>query len=278
MAFPEKSPSFIDRSRLGLLDSAVMILFTVIALIIAGLVTPEAAASGGSLDVVASVLRVASPAAAVWVVLALAIGLLPRVGVTGRAALATSAAVVASLAVSVSRFGSIAFLTGGAGLISVIGLGVSTVGFSSVVAIGCFGAAVFLSNRRGARPRAAAAIVVALLLAVGAAAASALVSNWLNLYFRFSPTTTPPTARDADSYLRSAGVVVAVPIVCLVIAIVVKARSLVVLSAVLLVGWALAAVILAVPQGRFAPHPASPSPANSNYHPCYSGSNNCEGG
>jgi hypothetical protein len=251
-----------------------MILFTVIALVVAGVVSPEAA-SGTRLDVVGSVMRLASPATAVWAILVLALGLLRGVGVTGRAALAIAAAVVSTAAVSVASSGSIG---GDAGAISLSVLGVRTVGFASVVAIGSLGAAVFLRNRSERRPKAVAAIVITLLLAVGAAGASALVLNWFTVYFRLFGTTPEPTASDADTYLRTAGVVVVVPILCLALAIVFNARSLVVLSALLLVGWSVAAVILVVPKDRFAPGPESPAPANSNYHPCLSGSNDCEGG
>lgn len=274
----EKFPSFFARSRSGIRDSAAMIVFTAIALFVAGLVTPEGAVNGARLDVVGSVIRLASPAVGVWAILVLAIGLLGGVGVAGRAAFAIVAAVVSSVAVSVATSGPNDALGDGVGAISLFALGVRTVGFASVVAIGSFGAAMFLRNRSDERPRAVAAIVITFLLAVGASGVSALILNWLNIYFRLFGTTPEPSASDADTYLRTAGLVVVVPVVCLVVAIVFNARSLVVLSAVFLVGWSLAAVILAVPQDRFTPGPETPAPVNSNYQPCYSGSNNCEGG
>ena len=268
MNFVEKYPSFFARSRSGIRDSTAMIVFTAIALFVAGLVTPEGAVNGARLDVVGSVIRLASPAVGVWAILVLAIGLLGGVGVAGRAAFAIVAAVVSPVVVSVATSGAI----------SLFALGVRTVGFASVVAIGSFGAATFLRNRSDERPRAMAAIVITFLLAVGASGASALILNWLNIYFRLFGTTPEPSASDADTYLRTAGLVVVVPVVCVVVAIVFNARSLVVLSAVFLVGWSLAAVILAVPQDRFTPRPETPAPVSSNYQPCYSGSNNCEGG
>ena len=271
----EKFPSFFTRSRSGIRESAAMIVFTASALFVAGLVTPEGAVNGARLDVVGSVIRLASPAVGVWAILVLAIGLLGGVGVAGRAAVAIVAAVVSSVAVSVATSWPNDALGDGASLFA---LGVRTVGFASVVAIGSFGAAMFLRNRSDERPRAVAAIVITFLLAVGASGASALILNWLNIYFRLFGTTPEPSASDADTYLRTAGLVVVVPIVCLVVAIVFNARSLVVLSAVFLVGWSLAAVILAVPQDRFTPAPETPAPVSSNYQPCYSGSNNCEGG
>lgn len=271
----EKFPSFFTRSRSGIRESAAMIVFTASALFVAGLVTPEGAVNGARLDVVGSVIRLASPAVGVWAILVLAIGLLGGVGVAGRAAVAIVAAVVSSVAVSVATSWPNDALGDGASLFA---LGVRTVGFASVVAIGSFGAAMFLRNRSDERPRAVAAIVITFLLAVGASGASALILNWLNIYFRLFGTTPEPSASDADTYLRTAGLVVVVPVVCLVVAIVFNARSLVVLSAVFLVGWSLAAVILAVPQDRFTPGPETPGPVNSNYRPCYSGSNNCEGG
>ena len=155
----EKFPSFFTRSRSGIRESAAMIVFTASALFVAGLVTPEGAVNGARLDVVGSVIRLASPAVGVWAILVLAIGLLGGVGVAGRAAYAIVAAAVSSVAVSVATSWPNDALGDGAEAILLSALGVRTVGFASVVAIGSFGAATFLRNRSDERPRAVAALI-----------------------------------------------------------------------------------------------------------------------
>ncbi len=256
-----------------------MILFTAIALIVAGVISTALDAGRAGPDILAATLRLASPDFLIWVVLALALGFIPGRDAIGRAWMATVAAVIASIAGTTVNFGSIAFLTTG-GLIALVILGFGVLGFASAVTIGSFGAAVFVVRRGDSRPRAVGAIGVVLLLALGAGAVSALVAHWFSVYFSISSSPRMASVRDGEIYVRSAAVAVAVPIVALVIALFVRARSLVILCAVFIVGLSLAALIFAIPQNRFVPHHEipTPKPANSNYHPCYSGSNDCVGG
>jgi hypothetical protein len=84
---------------------------------------------------------------------------------------------------------------------------------------------------------------------------------------------------DQTRYVWTAGTAVALLLAAIGIAIIRRARRLGVIGGVLLMATVLLAIVFSVPEGRWTPAPANPTPDNTEYVPCFGeGDPNCPGG
>ncbi len=114
-------------------------------------------------------------------------------------------------------------------------------------------------------------------LGLGVVLIVALFFQYLDIYFMMFDTKPVVTPYDEHRYLVTVTACVALLVIGAVAALVGGHPRVFVLGLVLLVVGLLAAALFAVPTGRWSPEPADVGPG-PDYHPCYSGSNDCVGG
>ncbi len=125
-------------------------------------------------------------------------------------------------------------------------------------------------------------VVTATLLVASGVGILALVRQWFELYFTIwggPPTSYPEFGPDAERYLITAALTIAASAAAIVLAVIRRARGVVVVGVLLLLSGLLTAFVFQVPTGRFWPKPATYE-LPSDYTPCYGGPNDpgCEGG
>lgn len=131
------------------------------------------------------------------------------------------------------------------------------------------------ADRLSARAVASGAAVV--LLVVGGVAVLALPAHWASVYFRIWSDPVVATPEQGDRYVAIAATAVASLLVALVAALCARRRAVAWLAAIAFAIALLAALVLQVPEGRFAPQPApvddgTPRPV------CFGTSGDCPGG
>lgn len=131
---------------------------------------------------------------------------------------------------------------------------------------------------RAARRRETVTRTVEVLgLGLGVVLVVVLVFQYLDVYFVLfgeQPDVTPEAER---RYLVTAAACLVLLAAGSVAALVGRHPAAVTLGVVLLVVGFVAAVLFAVPVGRWTPEPVDTGPG-PDYHPCYSGSGDCLGG
>ena len=135
----------------------------------------------------------------------------------------------------------------------------------------------FGAARRIPRWETAIAVVAGILCGGGVLLIGLLFFQFVDVYFTI---WTPAVVGEGD--IRRYDVTAAICVIALgaalVAALVARRWELAWVAGVLLVIGIVAALLFAVPQGRWMSVENDPAPLPSNYQPCYSGSNDCVGG
>lgn len=119
-------------------------------------------------------------------------------------------------------------------------------------------------------------VVSGVLLLVGGLLIGVIFLQWLSTYFVIwgSPVVTDS---GIQNYEVTASACLLILVSACILAIVGGNRPLAWATGIFLVVGVVAALIFAIPQGRWEPH-SEPKPLPTDYQPCYSGSNDCPGG
>lgn len=231
-----------------------------------------AAVNGAAASLIDIGLAVIGPPLLSWVALVLALGLLWR-----RATPASFAAAAVALALLATILGA-AMTSGLGGLLGFPWFFLwQAAGLAGAALIGAL--AGYGVRTRGQNSRVTVLGVIALvLLACGAVCAFALPWQWVDVYFRIDGQAVEVSPADADRYLWTAGSALVLLTASFVVALIRWRPGLAWLTGIALVLALLAAFVLQVPQGRFAPGQDTPEPYNTDYRPCYGTSGYCPGG
>jgi peptidoglycan/LPS O-acetylase OafA/YrhL len=133
------------------------------------------------------------------------------------------------------------------------------------------------AQRSTRRWETATAVVAGVLCGGGALLLGLLFFQFVDVYFTIWTSVVIDDA-DIRRYAVTATSCVIALGAALLAALAARRSKLAWLAGVLLVLGIVAALLFAVPQGRWTPVEPGPEPLPSNYEPCYSGSNDCGGG
>ena len=119
-------------------------------------------------------------------------------------------------------------------------------------------------------------VISGVLLLVGGLLIGVLFMQWFTTYFVIwgSPVVTES---GIQNYEVTASACLLLLVGACVLAIAGRNRPLAWATGIFLVVGLVAALIFAIPQGRWEAH-SEPKPLPSDYQPCFSGSNDCPGG